>query len=109
MITRSTTIKTALYTTATTLILIACGQEEEPSRQVVTPAGVNTVIAQVGSVEISAARYNRYLQRIPDIMREGIEPGRYIDALIEEELLVQEGEARGLHQLPVQEIRGYLH
>ena len=100
MITRSTTIKTALYTTAVTLILIACGQEEESSRQVVTPAGVNTVIAQVGSVEISAARYNRYLQRIPDIMREGIEPGRYIDALIEEELLVQEGEARGLHRSP---------
>ena len=98
MITRSTTIRTALY--ATTLIVLACGQEQDLSEQAVSSSGKSSALAQVGSVEISAARYSRYLQRIPGIIREGMEPGRYIDALIEEELLVQEAEARGLHRSP---------
>ena len=98
MITRSTTIRTALY--ATTLIVLACGQEQDLSEQAVSSSGQSSALAQVGSVEISAARYSRYLQRIPGIIREGMEPGRYIDALIEEELLVQEAEARGLHRSP---------
>ena len=99
MITRSTTIRTALYAT-TTLIVLACGQEQDLSEQAVSSSGKSSALAQVGSVEISAARYSRYLQRIPGIIREGMEPGRYIDALIEEELLVQEAEARGLHRSP---------
>ncbi len=99
MSTPSTIIRNTLCA-ATVLIAFACGQEEQAPGSVAVAAPPSTALAKVGSIEIGTARYSRYLQRIPGSMRGAVEPSRYVDALIEEELLVQEAEARGLHRSP---------
>lgn len=99
MITRSTIIRSALWATAAS-VLAACGGPEMPEEKALVAGAKSAALAKVGSVEIGAARYQRYLQRIPETMRSAMEPSRYVDALIEEELLVQEAEARGLHRSP---------
>lgn len=99
MITRSTIIRSALWATAAS-VLAACGGPDIADEKELVTEAKSTALAKVGSVEIGTARYQRYLQRIPEPMRDAMEPSRYVDALIEEELLVQEAEARGLHRSP---------
>ncbi len=99
MITRSTIIRSALWATAAS-VLAACGGPDIADEKELVTEAKSTALAKVGSVEIGTARYQRYLQRIPEPMRDEMEPSRYVDALIEEELLVQEAEARGLHRSP---------
>ncbi len=81
------------------LVALACGGSE-PTPEVVTTAKKTAALAQVGSAEIDAERYQRYLARLPETVRGSLEPSRYLQALIEDELLVQEAEARGLHRNP---------
>ena len=99
MITRSTIIRNALWA-VTASVLVACGGSEIADEIDLGVEVKSAALAKVGAVEIGTARYQRYLQRIPEAMRGGMEPSRYVDALIEEELLVQEAEARGLHRSP---------
>lgn len=81
------------------LVALACGGSE-PASETVTTAQKTTALAQVGSAEIDAERYQRYLARLPETVRGTLEPSRYLQALIEDELLVQEAEARNLHRNP---------
>ncbi|MGY8822577.1 MAG: peptidyl-prolyl cis-trans isomerase [Candidatus Latescibacterota bacterium] len=80
------------------LIALACGGQEQEA--VVETPQTTTALARVGAVEIGVDRYERYLERIPEMMRGTLEPSRYLEALVEDELLVQEAEARSLHRNP---------
>jgi peptidyl-prolyl cis-trans isomerase C len=80
------------------LIALACGGQEQEA--VVEAPQTTTALARVGAVEIGVDRYERYLKRIPEMMRGTLEPSRYLEALVEDELLVQEAEARSLHRNP---------
>ena len=81
------------------LVALACGGSE-PASETVTTAKKTAALAQVGPAEIDVERYQRYLARLPEAVRGSLEPSRYLQALIEDELLVQEAEARGLHRNP---------
>ncbi len=81
------------------LVALACGGSE-PEQAVVEVPQTKVALAKVGAVEIGVERYQRYLARIPEALRGDLEPSRYLQALVEEELLVQEAEARGLQHNP---------
>ena len=58
------------------------------------------VLAQVGEHRITLAEYRTQVDRIPDSLRSALEPGRYLQAIIDEELLLQEAERWGLDRSP---------
>lgn len=58
------------------------------------------VLAEVGEHRITLAEYRTHVDRIPDSLRSALEPRRYLQALIDEELLLQEAERWGLDRSP---------
>jgi parvulin-like peptidyl-prolyl isomerase len=79
---------------------LACASPDEQAQLAPEAAPTDAALAQVGQVSISVEHYEQYLGRIPESMRSALTPERYVEALIEEELLVQEAEARDLHRDP---------
>ncbi len=93
-------IKGILFVLGATFVLQYFGCDSEGVRMVSELETADTVaLAVVGNVEIGADRYESYLHRLPSEFRSNVEPLRYIDAIIEEELLVQEAAARGLDRV----------
>ncbi len=71
------------------LLLAGCGQgelkDEEP-------------LAQVDGKTITVGAYRQQAARVPEELRQQLDPQRYLQALVDEELLVQEAKRRGLEQ-----------
>ena len=76
----------------------SCNSENESELSNLESAN-SVVLAVVGNTEIGVDRYKAYLDRLPLEFRVNVEPLRYVDALIDEELLVQEAAARGLDRV----------
>jgi len=79
---------------------LACASPDEQAPPTAETGQIDAALAQVGQVSISVEQYQQYLTRIPESKRSALTPDRYVEALIEEELLVQEAEARSLHRDP---------
>lgn len=54
------------------------------------------VLAEVDERPITLADYNTYVGRVPDSLKSAVDSRRYLQAIIDEELLVQEAQRRGL-------------
>ena len=79
------------------LLLSGCGESGE---EVLNLAGKDVVLAEVNERQITLETYRQYVDRVQADLREGIGPQRYLQAIIEEELLLQEAEGLGLDQVP---------
>ena len=79
------------------LLLSGCGESGE---EVLNLAGKDVVLAEVNERQITLETYRQYVDRVQADLREGIEPQRYLQAIIEEELLLREAEGLGLDQVP---------
>lgn len=66
----------------------ACADREDVPEEV--------VLAQVNDETITLAEYRLALERTPEAVRNEVEPESYLQALIDEEVLVQEAVRRGL-------------
>lgn len=71
------------------LLLAGCGQGELKDEE---------VLAQVEGRVITVGAYRQQAARVPAELREQMDPQRYVQALIDEELLVQEARRRGLER-----------
>ena len=96
----SKSIKRIFFVLGITFVMscYSCGSESVDI-QGATESSNSVSLAIVGNVEIGIDRYKAYLQRLPLELRNSVEPLRYVDALIDEELLVQEAAARGLDRV----------
>ena len=73
------------------LLLVGCGDDLEDD---------GLVLAKVGEHEITLADYRTHLERMPDALRSEFDVPRYLQAIIDEELLQQEAKQRGLDRSP---------
>ena len=86
-------------------LLGGCGsqkEQQEEQKEVV----VVVVLAEVDGRLITLADYNASVGRVPDSLKSAVDPGHYLQALIDEELLAQEAQRRGLDSSP--ELARYL-
>ena len=96
----SKSIKRIFFVLGITFVINCYGCDSESlDIQGTTESSNSIALAIVGDVEIGIDRYKAYLQRLPLELRNSVEPLRYVDALIDEELLVQEAAARGLDRV----------
>jgi parvulin-like peptidyl-prolyl isomerase len=86
------------------VILTACG-EEPPAGESASPPQVqdqdqdqDQLVARVFDRDISVEDYRRQLERVPPRLRAQTEPRRYVQAIIDEELLVREADRQGLQR-----------
>lgn len=83
-------------------LLVACSDQpqapaaERPAVRA-SDAVASPVVARVFDREITAEDYRRQVARVPAHMRGAVEPRRYVQAIVDEELLVREAERQGLH------------
>ena len=73
------------------LLLAGCGQGELRDDE---------ILAQVQGKAITVGAYRQQAARVPAELREQLDPQRYVQALIDEELLAQEAKRRGLEHAP---------
>ena len=82
--------------------LAGCGGEEVAVvEQVLTQQEEDAVLVEVGQRSIRLSDYQRYFARLPAAMRREFAAEQFLQAMVEEELLVQEAEKRGLGREPV--------
>lgn len=75
--------------------LVGCGGEEVVE-QVLTQQEEDPVLVEVGQRSIRLSDYQRYFARVPAAMRREFGAEQFLQAMVEEELLVQEAEKRGM-------------
>ena len=80
--------------------LVGCGGEEVVVEQVLTLQEEDAVLVEVGQRSIRLSDYQRYFARVPAAMRREFGAEQFLQAMVEEELLVQEAEKRGLGREP---------
>ena len=81
--------------------LAGCGGEEVAVvEQVLTQQEEDAVLVEVGQRSIRLSDYQRYFARLPAAMRREFAAEQFLQAMVEEELLVQEAEQRGLGREP---------
>ena len=86
-----------VITAAVLLFLLGgCGgQEKQQEPEIVLP---EVILAEVDGRPITLTDYNASVGRVPDSLKSAVDPRRYLQALIDEELLVQEAQRRGLER-----------
>ncbi|NKB66499.1 MAG: hypothetical protein GKR89_05520 [Candidatus Latescibacteria bacterium] len=85
------------------IFLAACQNDPEPPVPQAQPQD-DLVLAQVGQRPITLAVYRQHLEKIPPQLQGQLDSERYLQAIIDEELLFQEARRRGLDQsIPVQQ------
>jgi len=56
----------------------------------------DAILAEVDGRKITLAEYRAHVERVPDSLKSEFDPQRYLQAIIDEELLLQETKRRGL-------------
>ena len=82
-------------------VLAGCeGEEVAVVEQVLTQQEEDAVLVEVGQRVIRLSDYQRYFARVPEGMRREFGAEQFLQAMVEEELLVQEAQKRGLGREP---------
>ena len=96
-------IRLLLRSRLKTLLIPLAACQGAPESIVPEPQA-DLVLARVGQRPITLGVYRQYLEKIPAELQGTLEPERYLQAIIDEELLFQEARRRGLDQsVPVQQ------
>lgn len=80
--------------------IVGCGGEEVAVVEQVLRQEQDAVLVDVGQRQIRVSDYRRYFARVPEQMRREFTVEQFLQAMVEEELLVQEAEQRGLEREP---------
>ena len=76
------------------------GERVAVVEQVLVEQQEEAVLVEVGAREIRLSDYQHYMARVPDGVRREFGAEQFLQAMVEEELLVQEAERRGLGREP---------